>query len=407
MDRNRLSRDRPMSSDAIVTLTDLPAWIARQVTETNDGEAVVAGLGRSLVAAGIPVRLVGFGTRSLSTVHRGVLLSWRPGTAVEHVFALHGDTEPERSPIGAAIDSKRSFIRWDLARDAECDRLPALVRLREEGCSEYLLDVVDFPAGTDLRGVGLFYVTDRPGGFTEGDVAILRGLREVFSLAVLRFSLSYALQNLLEAYVGPRTAPLVLNGRVRRGEGELVSAAILLADLKGFTALADRAEPHRLVGWLDEHLDALGREVAHHGGEIFKFTGDGFIAAFRAEDAAAAPCAACMAALAAARAGLAHNRDLKAPRREADAPWLAADLALHYGQVVYGNIGTADRLDFTAIGRAVNEASRIEALCDATGRNLLMSDSFARRCPGGLIDLGSFPLRGVALHQRLWTVPEA
>lgn len=397
-----------MSSDAIVPLADLPAWIARQVTETNDGEAVVADVGRSLAAAGIPVRLVGFGTRSLSTVHRGVLLSWRPGSdEVEHVFALHGDTELERSPIGAAIDSQRSFVRWNLARDAECDTLPALVRLREEGCSEYLLDIVNFPPGTDLSGVGLFYATDRPGGFTAADVAVLLGLREVFSLAVLRFSLSYALQNLLEAYIGPRTAPLVLNGRVRRGEGELISAAILLADLKGFTALADRADPHRLVGWLDEHLDALGREVAHYGGEIFKFTGDGFIAAFPAEDAGSIPCAACTAALAAARAGLAHNRALEAPRRGTGQPWLAADLALHYGQVVYGNIGTPDRLDFTAIGRAVNEASRIEALCDLTGRNLLMSDSFARRCPDDLIDLGSFPLRGVARPQRLWTVAEA
>ncbi|MGI3901560.1 MAG: adenylate/guanylate cyclase domain-containing protein [Janthinobacterium lividum] len=270
-----------------------------------------------------------------------------------------------------------------------------------------MLDIVGFPAGTALRGVGLFYATDRLGGFTDEQVAVLRSLRDASSLAVLRFALSHALTSVLNAYVGARTAPRVLNGGVRRGEGELVSAAILLTDLKGFTALADREDPLRLVGWLDEHLDALGREVGLHGGEIFKFTGDGFIAAFPDEGVGGSPCAACEGALAAARAGLAHNRALADLRRVAGDPWLAADLALHYGQVVHGNIGTADRLDFTTIGRAVNEASRIEDLCDATSRNLLMSDSFARRCTADLIDLGSFRLRGVSAPQRLWTVIEA
>lgn len=181
---------------------DLPSWIARQATETDDGGAVVAGIGRSLVAAGLPLRLVGFGTRSLSAVHRGFLLAWRSGTAVERVFAPHGELEPEPSTIGAALDAGRSFVRWDLARGEGYADLPELARLRTEGCTEYLLDIVGFPPGTDLRGVGLFYATDRPGGFTDADVAILRSLRAAFSLAVLRFALSHALTNLLDAYVG-------------------------------------------------------------------------------------------------------------------------------------------------------------------------------------------------------------
>ena len=206
--------------------------------------------------------------------------------------------------------------------------------------------------------------------------------------------------------MGDNTAGRVLTGRVRRGEGELMAAAILLVDLKGFTATADREDPLRLVGWLAEHLDALGQDVERHGGEILKFTGDGFLAVFPVLDTDAWPCAVCGRALAATRAGLAHNRALEARRRAAGDPALTADLALHYGHVVYGNIGTASRLDFTAIGRAVNEASRIETLCDRTGRNILMSDSFARRCDADLVDLGPFPLRGVEAPQRLWTVAE-
>jgi adenylate cyclase len=306
-------------SDVIVPIADLPAWIVQQVIETNDGGRVIAGIGQSLVAAGMPLRLMGFGTPSLSVEHRGVFLSWRPGSAVERVFAPHGDVAFERTPISAALDAERYFVRWDLARGEGCAELPILEHLRIEGCTEYLLDIVGFPPGTGLRGVGLFYVTDRPGGFTEADLVILRSLRDVSSLAVFRFSLSYALTNLLDAYVGTRTAAHVLNGRVCRGEGELISAAILMVDLKGFTSLADREDPHRLVGWLDEHLDALGCDVGRYGGDIFKFTGDGFIAAFRAENAAT-PCEACRGALAAARAGLARNRALAAQRQAAGEP---------------------------------------------------------------------------------------
>lgn len=396
----------PPVPDPPVLLADLSAWLARQARQLGDGAAILDGLGRSLAAAGLPVCRLGFSTTSLSPTFRGVTLTWRRGRGVEVEMTAHDDPGFDRTPVAAALAGRRMAARWRLDRGEGCDAVPALAECRAEGCTDYLLDLVPFPPGTALRGVGLFYVADRPGGFTDADVAALASFRDVYSLGVLRYALSHALEDMLEAYVGPRTAGRVLDGGVRRGRGELVPAAILLADLKGFTALADREDPLRLVGWLDGHLDALGRAVGAHGGEIFKFTGDGFIAAFPAEEGAPHPCAACAGALAAARAGLAANRALEPERRAAGEPWLAADLALHYGPVVYGNIGTAERLDFTAIGRAVNEASRIEALCDATGRNLLVSDSFARRCGAELIDLGAFPLRGVAAPQRLWTVPE-
>ncbi|WP_237477626.1 adenylate/guanylate cyclase domain-containing protein [Lichenibacterium dinghuense] len=386
------------------TLAELPYWIARQARGSRDGDLILDGLARSLRAAGLPLCLVGFGTTALSAVHRGVTLSWWRDAGVEMEFTAHG--APDNTPISAVLAEGRTSARWRLERGEGCDAVPRLAARRAQGCTDYLLDILPFPPGTALRGVGLFYATDRPGGFSEAEIAVLDAQRDIFSLAVLRYALSHALEDLLRAYVGPRTAARVLNGGVRRGQGELMPAAILLADLKGFTAATDREDPRRLVGWLDEHLDALGLGIAPNGGEILKFTGDGFIAVFPVEDRDASPCRVCGQALAAARAGLDGNRQLEARRRAAGEPALAADLALHYGEVVYGNIGTASRLDFTAIGRAVNEASRIETLCDATGRNLLMSDSFARRCAGELIDLGAFPLRGVAAEQRIWTVAE-
>jgi adenylate cyclase len=158
----------------------------------------------------------------------------------------------------------------------------------------------------------------------------------------------------------------------------------------------------RVVGWLDEHFDALGDPVARHGGEVLKFLGDGFLAIFPADDLGPHPCAACAGALAAAREGLARNDALNAARRDAGLPALPADLVLHFGPVVYGNIGTGRRLDFTVVGRAVNEASRIERLCEEMGEPVLVSDAFAQRCAARLRPAGAVTLRGVGRIQKVW-----
>ncbi len=389
---------------------DLPAWIARRATEEPDGRVLLEALGIALNDAGVPVSRISIGAPSISPVHRGITLVWRRGAGVAFTPTVHGpdgEAEFERSPIAALKAEGHRFGRWNLEAGEGCNRFRLMAEVRGEGGTDYLMYVVRFPPGLAIMGASLSYVTDRAGGFSDADLVLIEHHLPAFGLAVLRLCLSKTLSGLLDAYLGPRTAERVMAGQVRRGQGELMSAAVLLVDLKGFTAAADREDPRRLVGWLDDHLDALGLGVEPNGGEILKFTGDGFIAVFPADDGAALPCAVCGRALEAARTGLAHNRLLEENRRSAGEPALEADLALHYGEVVYGNIGTANRLDFTAIGRAVKEASRIETLCDATGRHLLMSDSFARRCAAELIDLGRFPLRGVAAQQRLWTVAEA
>ncbi len=207
-------------------------------------------------------------------------------------------------------------------------------------------------------------------------------------------------------YLGPAAAARVLSGETRRGQSTVVPAAILLVDLRGFTALADRDDEGRalkVVGWLDEHFDALGEPVRRHGGEILKFLGDGFLAVFSMADRCAPP-ARPAPALAAAREALARNDELNAARRRRGLPVLAADIVLHFGPVVYGNVGTDRRLDFTVIGRAVNEASRIERLCDALDRPLLISDAFAGRCAAPLTEIGAFELRGIERAQRVWTL---
>jgi len=193
----------------------------------------------------------------------------------------------------------------------------------------------------------------------------------------------------------------VLGGQIRRGEGETIAAAILLVDLRGFTALTEREEPLQVVGWLNEHFEAIGNAIAAHGGEILKFVGDGLLAVFPAASDRT-PCADCERALQAAIEGQAANGTLNESRSSRGQPCLDADAVLHFGEVVYGNVGASRRLDFTVIGRAVNEASRMEPLCAELGCNLVISETFARRCGIQLQELGNVALRGIEGRRRVY-----
>ncbi len=364
---------------------------------------------RTLVAAGLPLWRVSVSTPAIDPTARAFSMNWVRGQGLSLVRTAHGrenEAAFRRGPVHALIEANVPFARWRLDTLRPGEGFTLLHDIRQDGGTDYLLHLIGFTPGSALRGVAISFATDSTLGFSDRDLAEIDAVLSVFGLAICKLSLSYTLRETLGTYLGPATASRVLNGQIRRGEGQTVSAAILLTDLRAFTALTDRVDPVRIVGWLDEHFDALGDPVAQNGGEILKFLGDGFLAVFPIAELGTHPCAVCERALEAGQAALAANRALNARRRAANLPELDADLVLHFGEVVYGNVGTSRRLDFTVIGRAVNEASRIEKLCDDLDRSLLVSDSFAARCGRGLVLLGSFPLRGLEQPQRIWTVAE-
>ena len=387
----------------------LTRWIAEQATSSDDREVLLDTLCGTLIAAGLPLWRVSVSTPAIDPNARAFSMNWVRGQGISLIRTAHG-TENEaafrRGPVHALIEADLPFGRWRLDTLQPGEGFTVLHEIRHDGGTDYVLHMIGFTPGSALRGVALSFVTDIASGFSDHDLADIDDMLPVFGLAICKLSLSYTLRETLGTYLGPATASRVLDGQIMRGKGQTVSAAILLTDLRAFTALTDRVDPVRIVGWLDEHFDALGDPVAQNGGEILKFLGDGFLAVFPIAELGTRPCAVCEKALAAATAALAANRALNARRRAAHLPELDADLVLHFGEVVYGNVGTSRRLDFTVIGRAVNEASRIEKLCDELDRSLLMSDSFAERCGRGLAPLGTFPLRGLEQPQRIWTVSE-
>lgn len=262
------------------------------------------------------------------------------------------------------------------------------------GATDYLVKLVRLPGGTALAGIGFSLAVDGPSGFTDSQIAALDKFLPALALACCRIAAMRIATDLLAVYTGTRTSGRILSGQTRRGNGDAIHAAILLADLKSFTALNERFPPERIVGWLNEHFDAIGRPVEQFGGEILKFMGDSLLAIFPTdiED----PANACQRALSAAKTAIEANVAVNRRRAVSEEPELLVDIVLHIGEVFYGNVGAARRLDFTAIGRAVNEAARMEKLCDTVGHSLLASELFVSHIQNGFERLGTFTLKGVS-----------
>jgi adenylate cyclase len=376
--------------------------ILHEATARDDPAGLLAAVCERLAAAGLPLWRVSMSMRAVDPTVRALAFVWRRGRGTSADAAPHGPGDEgeamfRRSPVHHLQAAGLEAGRWRLEAGEGCGGIPILAELRAEGGTDYLMRLVPFGGPVSaLPGAALAFATDRPGGFAGPEVAALDALVPALGLAVYRFALARTASDLLGVYLGPMTAARVLAGEVRRGAGRAITAAILLADLRGFTALAAREDPLRVVGWLDEHLEAAGGPVAERGGEVLKFLGDGLLAVFPdGAGSAAAEGDACARALAAAEEALARTAALGAARRARGEPALGLDVVLHHGEVVYGNVGAARRLDFTVIGRAVNEASRIEGLCERLGRSLLLSAGFAARCGRPTAALGRFALRGI------------
>ncbi|WIM13575.1 adenylate/guanylate cyclase domain-containing protein [Enhydrobacter sp.] len=387
-------------------VTGLVDWILAEGCNSDDLGAILAGTAERLVARGIPLCRA---TLSMPTID--------PTTAVIHFRWLRdeGLTRAalgvvdsyggpfQRSPIRYLIDQDVPRARWKLEDPEVLRQFELFADLRAQGMTEYALRLVPFSERrTALQGMVLSLASDRPAGFAEAEIDIVDRILPALGLAAYRVGLSKVAAETLGAYLGPQTGARVLQGVIRRGDSQVISAALLLADLRGFSALADRAAAKEVVGWLNQHLECIGDAVIEHGGEILKFLGDGLLAIFPSQTVGAEQ--ACRAVLAAAVDARRRNAALNARRSVENEPTLDLSIALHFGDVVYGNIGTARRLDFTVIGPAVNEVSRMETLGKALGHDLLLSQSIADHCGRPVLSLGAHELRGIAGRRGMYTV---
>ena len=369
------------------------AWIVSVGLTSDDPAALLSGASEHLLAAGVPIARTHISFATLDPRKRAENVVWLRGRGTSR--ELHDHEEFERffplSPFPEMLRTGRMQRRWRLEGPDDADGFPVIEAMQRLGATDLFVRIVPFVAAAEIfQGAAISATTDRPGGFTDPEIAILDELSPTMGLAAYRIATSDALSSVLRAYLGNGAGHHILSGRVRPGEGHRVTAAILLADLRGFTSATEREGP-RVIGRLGEHLAAIAEPVEAAGGEVLKFIGDGLLAAF---PVTAETSTACDAALAAAREAITRNARVNDAHPET--PRLDLDVALHLGEVFYGNIGAASRLEFTVIGPAVNEASRIESLCARLDRALLLSESFARECSAPVESLGRFDLRGVS-----------
>ena len=256
--------------------------------------------------------------------------------------------------------------------------------------------------GVAEGGPVLGWIGPRP--FTEAEADRLREAARFAAAPLAALSARATLSAALEAYLGRRSAARVLAGPLRREVGETIRAVLLYGDLRSFTALSEAEPPAAVIAALGGWFDCVGGAVHAFGGEVLKFIGDGVLAIFPVGEKPRDACDAALRAVASAKAGMAH---LDMARREQGLPPLSFGVALHLGEILWGNVGAADRLDFTAIGPSVNLVSRLEGLCRPLGRTVLISGAVAAETSEMLVPLGMHALRGIATPCAVYTLPNS
>jgi adenylate cyclase len=373
-------------------------WLIDGARSAPLPQQVLAQLSDRLLACGIPLWRVAVFVRTLHPLVMGRRFIWRPGAEIEASEAPYEVLETAEfrdNPIARVYQTRLPIRRKLTDPDAAVD-FPVLAELRAEGVTDYLASPLLF---TDGAVHVVTCTTREPGGFTDSQIAgieaIITPLARVAEIRALRRTASV----LLDTYVGHEAGERILAGRIRRGDIEEIHAAIWLSDMRGFTALADRQPPRVLIDLLNRYFDCQVPVILEHGAEVLKFMGDGLLAIFSIDSDEDEVCTRALAAARRAQANVA------ALSRSA-MPGLRFGLALHVGDVLYGNIGSGNRLDFTCIGPAVNFAARIEKLAGQLGREILASDEFARHCGVEFTPLGEFALPGFSAAQQVFALDD-
>ncbi|TDR94681.1 adenylate/guanylate cyclase domain-containing protein [Enterovirga rhinocerotis] len=354
---------------------------------------------------------------TLHPVHEGHVYHWRDRAPAEITTREYGRTnrggEAEeswrKSPFYRMLQSGEDLLLIGIDHPDYAENT-IVKELKDEGNTQWVILLDRFnEAGTigELDCLFSAFSTRQPGGFTDDQVAKLRRLAPVLGLAIKAVALGRIAGTLVETYLGRDPGRRVLQGRIERGITDRIEAVLWFSDLRGYTRITGAAPPDQIIPFLNDYADAIISSVEEAGGDVLKLIGDGTLAIFTAPRLADA----CCAAIRAQTQAFERVRSLNERRNAAELPVTEVYLGLHVGEVFYGNVGSDTRLDFTVVGPAVNEASRIAAMCRSAERTVLASSAFVsaadeddRLC---LVSVGRYALRGIERAQELFTICEA
>ncbi len=385
---------------------ELNAWATEEGLRGATASELFDGYCRRLSAMDFVILRAYVATQTLHPLWSGYGYTWRRelNSVREQQFA-RGPVSQEwlTSPFHALIQrsiagEKNPWLRRRLELGPEQRDFPALVDFHEAGATDYVCLAFTFGAGDPSHGRGVLYsfTTDRPGGFHAAEIHLLFSTLPGLSLAMKAHAGYDIASGLLRTYLGNDAASRVHSGAVERGSVDSLHSVLWYADLRGFTRISDVSSGAEIVQMLNDVFETLTAALRPRGGHVLKFIGDAMLAtiSFDQQDERVA----CRRALDATVEASANMKVRNLEREASGLPIADVDIALHVGEVLYGNVGAADRLDFTVIGPAVNEVVRMEKLCEPLRRQILFSSRFAEaagRCDGRLESLGQFQLRGV------------
>lgn len=387
-----------------VSYQNVVDWLISARHPVNNPDGWMTEFCERMVEAGLPLWRVGVFIRTLHPEVFGRNFIWTrgvPGIQMGTVdFDIQTTPEFQASPLNLVFGDGVE-VRGN-PHGPEAERFPVLVDLRNEGATDYLALPLRFLDG-EVHAMSVS--TRQPGGFNPDQIAALRVIVEPLARIIEIVSQRRTAEMLLDTYVGNRAGARILGGQIRRGHNDTMQAAIWLSDLRGFTSLSDRLPAATVVEILNAYFDCQVTAIRGHGGEVLKFMGDGLLAVFPIDEYVGDAAHVCARVLEAARESRTSVEALGFPVGDV-LERFRFGVALHVGQLLYGNIGGGNRLDFTCIGPAVNLAARLEKIAGRIGRTVVASEVFARACHAGWTELGEFPIAGFATAQRVYGLAE-
>lgn len=365
-------------------------WLIGPARQHATPEEIVEGLAQRLIGAGIPLRRVRIGQTVANplTAAWGVIWTGEGGPELYSVpRGMLATDSYKGSPFEHVIVTRTSF-RHSMEHLVEGVDHPVLFEVAAGGSTGYLALPIEYGDGSVQVGA---FTTDRPGGFSDDEMAFIEALAPAIASALEPAAMRHSMASLLEVYLGAGPAGRIGKGAFRRGQITVIEAAVLITDLRDFTGLSERLPPEALLDSLGTYFEAVVDAVRAEGGDVLKFIGDGVLSVFSAEERGRQD--ACM------RAARSVVRAF-GQAAVSDKPFVAA---LHVGPLVYGNIGSLDRLDFTIVGPTVNYVSRLEMAAKQLGKKAVCSKDAAAALPAEMVsDLGAHAFKGLAESQRVF-----
>ena len=357
-----------------------------------------------VVAAGVPAWRMYIGLQLIHPQLQAMGYLWRRGEPVQSIPRAYG-VQFTSAYIGSPIQEVREqgrSVRYRLGVLTDKHH-SVLHEVKAEGGTDY------FSLPMHIRRDGpmpvVAFVTNAAEGFGEADIVDLTRLVDMIG-AVTEMHIEHSVADTVaNTYLGREVGQRILNGAIRRGDGQEIRAVLWFSDLRDFTGLNERRQPNEVLELLNNYFQHVGNALSAHGGEILKFIGDGVMAYFPAEDALFVPMVTSNA-LNAARQVIGDIEAANEARAAGGADPVRFGIGLHVGTVTFGNVGTEDRLDFTVIGSAVNRTSRLEGLTKALGVQVCASADFNEVCMQPMKSLGTHRLRGVPKPVEIFTLPD-